>query len=240
MSLVAQQCYYDNFGVLRRGNDVRNREEELRLILEAELRETAMAKLFEKAPIDAFETDESLKKKRKEKKKEKKDEEEAMTFAEEWRVLHAGWLHHWLAFVHYNKQRNAPGPVRNEDLLYLDDEHNWRGKPKLIFAGKEAISEARGHYRYIRPSTWKIICQLYPGSGPEIEAVGPPFHMDTWIVDARFMKIIQVAQEANDTPIQQQNEETRPSALNDFTATNVGGNIHQLSPNQEEHQQQFV
>mmetsp|Transcript_20177 Transcript_20177/g.80540 ORF Transcript_20177/g.80540 Transcript_20177/m.80540 type:complete len:140 (+) Transcript_20177:42-461(+) len=129
LQTVARQCYYDNFGVLRRGVDARNRGDELRLILEAEMTEATAARIFADRPAEAFDAGAA--------KSKKKGEDDATgALAEEWRVINASWLHRWLAFAHYNRQRSAPGPVRNEDLLYWEDDAGaWKGKPALVAPG---------------------------------------------------------------------------------------------------------
>mmetsp|Transcript_20175 Transcript_20175/g.80534 ORF Transcript_20175/g.80534 Transcript_20175/m.80534 type:complete len:149 (+) Transcript_20175:42-488(+) len=141
LQTVARQCYYDNFGVLRRGVDARNRGDELRLILEAEMTEATAARIFADRPAEAFDAGAA--------KSKKKGEDDATgALAEEWRVINASWLHRWLAFAHYNRQRSAPGPVRNEDLLYWEDDAGaWKGKPALVAPGPATTAAARGHYR---------------------------------------------------------------------------------------------
>ncbi|KAJ1463515.1 hypothetical protein M885DRAFT_5040 [Pelagophyceae sp. CCMP2097] len=133
-----------------------------------------------------------------------------------WRVVDSAWLHSWLAFCHYNKTQRAPGPMRNDDLLYYDEEARiFKGKTSLVPASKErtadvratrprrrraaaladrrlleCLPQGRGHYRHVREATWRAIVQLYPGSGPEIVVVGPPFDVRRWRVDQGFMKLL--------------------------------------------------
>lgn len=167
-SVVAvHSTYYDNFGVLRRGADSRNRDTELELVLAVEEEGEA-----------GYGT---------------KDTENLPALAEDWRVVNAFWIESWLGFVHFEKERNAPGPIRNEDLLEFDDvEQKWVPKPSLVCAGGPAGTSGAGHYRLLRKETWDLYCMLYPGSGPEI-TVRPPIEMKNWIVDTRMLADIHAA-----------------------------------------------
>ncbi|KAJ8611939.1 hypothetical protein CTAYLR_004370 [Chrysophaeum taylorii] len=103
--LASDLVLHEPFGVLRRGEDARNRDLELKMVLEAEIEtESLFGKKDGQPHVEA----------------DAKDDEDRV-FAEDWRVIDAQWLHRWLAFVHYNKQAPAPGPMRNEDLVYADE-----------------------------------------------------------------------------------------------------------------------
>ncbi|KAJ8613803.1 hypothetical protein CTAYLR_004907 [Chrysophaeum taylorii] len=100
---------------------------------------------------------------------------------DEWYIVDAGWMRAWLAYadrtVYAERSSPAPGPVRNERLLK-------DGLPKegLLLESFSSSKGGKGHYRRVNARVWRVLCELYPGSGPAIRAA-KPYDPARWVVD---------------------------------------------------------
>ena len=88
---------------------------------------------------------------------------------ETWYIVDAVWLNLWLLYVRdpWGIQPR-PMPCFNHRLVYYDEEaKTFKSKPKLkLEVGN--IDHRSGDYRRVNVETWKLIQELYPGSGPTI------------------------------------------------------------------------
>jgi len=74
-----------------------------------------------------------------------------------WYMVEAGWLKRWREYVTNEDEEvaEAPGAIDNSPLLV-------GGLPK---AGLNKIE----HYRGVNEAVWRMFCEWYPGSGPELK-----------------------------------------------------------------------
>lgn len=82
-----------------------------------------------------------------------------------WYIVDAAWIEAWLSHVHAAPNCPQPGPCDNTRLIVWDEDlQKWVGKSKLYMATKQTS----GDYRKISEKTWKVYEKLYPRSGPAI------------------------------------------------------------------------
>ena len=84
--------------------------------------------------------------------------------------MDSAWITSWLAFVHFDPYNSPfPGPCNNMRLLHanMDDLSSARWVPRqgLVMA----VKSKAGDYRRVSETAWKLFCEKYKGSGPEIK-----------------------------------------------------------------------